>query len=221
MLETIEIDSSPQPAQASIICLHGLGTSGHDLVGLAEELKLSSHLAVRYIFPHAPIRPVSLSSGISMPAWYDIHGLQLQSIEDEHGIRRASQQIGELIEREMERGIDSNNIYLAGFSQGGALSLFTGLRYSKPLGGIIALSCYLPLANKLNTEVNPANQQIPIFMAHGLADTVVPIIWAQYSRQILMQIDNEVSWHEYPMLHQLCEKEIRDINHWITKRLTR
>jgi phospholipase/carboxylesterase len=219
MLEAIEIDSAHHPAQVSIICLHGLGTSGHDLVSLAEELKLPAHLAVRFIFPHAPRRPVSLSSGLSMPAWYDIHGLQLQSIEDEVGIRGAATQIGELIEREQTRGIDSKHIFLAGFSQGGALSLFTGLRYPKPLGGIIALSCYLPLANKLNEEVNPVNQLIPIFLAHGVADPVVPIIWAQYSRRILAEIDNEVSWHEYPMMHQLCDTEIRDVSHWITKRL--
>ena len=219
MLDAIEIDSAHHPAQASIICLHGLGTSGHDLVSLADELKLPGHLGIRFIFPHAPLRPVSLSSGLSMPAWYDINGLQLQSVEDEQGINVAAKQVGELIEREQKRGIASKNIILAGFSQGGALALFTGLRYPKPLGGIIALSCYVPLANKLNEEVNPVNQQIPVFMAHGIADPVVPLIWAQYGKRVLSQIDNEVSWHEYPMMHQLCETEIRDMSHWITKRL--
>ena len=199
--------------------MHGLGADGYDFANFVPELQLSSHLPVRFVFPHAPVRPISLNHGLPMRAWYDIHALEGDAREDEAGLRESQKDIIELIEQEHLRGIPRNRIILGGFSQGGAMALFTGLRYSMPLGGIIALSSYLPLSKKLSVEANPANGTVPIFIAHGSADPIVPLEWGKKTVQILKELNYSVEWHEYPMMHQLCYQEIVNIREWLEKQL--
>lgn len=218
MLETIEINSTQQPATASIIWMHGLGADGHDFVDLVPALKLS--LPIRFIFPHAPISPVTLNNGMLMRSWFDIVSLDANALQDDKHIREAATWVDALIEQEQQRGIPADRILLAGFSQGGALALYAGLRSSKKLGGIIALSTFLPIAQQLGQEGSFANKQTPIFMAHGIADPVVALAWAEASRNVLQNLHYSLQWHVYPMLHQLCEQEIHDIAAWITTQLT-
>jgi len=219
MLETIEIYSAKQPAQASVIWMHGLGADGYDFANIVPELHLSPSLPIRFIFPHAPMQPVSLNRGMVMRSWFDIAALHEDALEDDTGLRQAATWVDELIKQEQQRGIPMDRILLAGFSQGGALALYAGLRYPQPLGGIIALSTYLPLGNKLAAEASSANKQIPIFMAHGTIDPVVMYAWGENSRDFLKKLQYPVEWHEYPMMHQLCAQEIKDIKQWIEKRL--
>lgn len=219
MLETIEFYSSEHPAKASVIWMHGLGADGYDFANFVPELQLSSHLPVRFIFPHAPLRAISLNMGAIARAWYDIYELYDGAREDEVGLRESQKKIIELIEQEHLRGIPYERILLGGFSQGGAMALFTGLRYSVPLGGIIALSCYLPLAKKMAQEASVANKNIPIFMAHGTADPIVPFLWGKASCQMLTDLKYPVEWHAYNMMHQLCYPEIVDIRKWIEQQL--
>jgi phospholipase/carboxylesterase len=211
---TLEIGKSPQH---SIIWLHGLGASGDDFVPFAHEMKLLQ--AVRYIFPHAPRRPVTLNGGYMMPAWYDIVGLTANARQDTTGIRVTQLEIEKLIEQQKQLGIPAKNIFLAGFSQGGAIALHTGLRTPEPLGGIIALSTYLPLAQTLSAEKGAGAKATPIFMAHGRDDSVVPYPWGKFSADLLTQSGFQLEWHEYAMPHTVNNEEMRDLQAWLSKRM--
>lgn len=214
-LESIVIDP-PVTAQGSIIWLHGLGADGNDFVSIVEELRDEKIPPLRYIFPHAPMRPVTINNGYVMRAWYDIFSLDRFMQEDIAGINDSAKSIATLIEKEIARGISSEHIILAGFSQGGALALHSGLRYQQPLGGIIALSSYLPLAAALPSVNNPVNKNIPIFMAHGNFDSVVPYQFAYACKELLKTNDYQVDWHTYPMEHSLCFEEILAMRNWLT-----
>jgi phospholipase/carboxylesterase len=212
------IEINPQGnADCALILLHGLGADGHDFEPVVAELLGEKTQGMRVILPHAPIKSVTINAGFQMPAWYDILGTELMAIEDELGIRQSQQQIELLIEREIERGIPSQRIFLAGFSQGGAMALYGGLRYTKPLGGIIALSTYLPIASKLPVERHAVNAQIPIFMAHGTLDPIVLFSYATASKDFLTNLSYSVQWHTYPMAHSLCEQEIVDLRNWLNR----
>ncbi len=213
-LPCIEIETEPDtPAQFHIITLHGLGADGRNLASLARDLAVKQ--PIRWLFPDAPIRPVSLHGGVSMRAWYDIHGLDFGSPEDETGLRVAVQSIERLIQCEQDRGISSERILLCGFSQGGALALYTGLRYARRLGGILALSTYLPVAKQLAAEAGAANRSLPIFMAHGDQDTVVSLEMGEWSRDRLQALGYAVDFHRYPMAHSICAQELSDMGAWI------
>ena len=212
-LETIEIETAPNP-QASVIWMHGLGADGSDFAPLADEIELP--IGVRYIFPHAPMMPVSINGGYVMRAWYDISDAAIRR-EDEPGVRASQQSVEALLAREKSRGIAASRIVLAGFSQGGAIALQTGLRHSERLAGIMALSTYVPLAAQLAAEADPANREVPIFMAHGTADPMIAFARAEASRDLLQQQGYVVEWHEYRMQHAVCPQEITDIVSWLRR----
>jgi phospholipase/carboxylesterase len=212
-LETLEIESAPNPC-ASIVWLHGLGADGNDFAPLADEIELP--FAVRYIFPHAPMMPVTINGGYVMRAWYDISDTAIRR-EDEDGVRESQERVEALLAQEKSRGVAANRIVLAGFSQGGAITLQTGLRHAERLAGIMALSTYLPLADTLAPEANPANQDVPIFMAHGSADPMIPCARARASRDLLRQRNYAVEWHEYRMQHAVCPQEIADLGSWLRR----
>jgi len=208
-LETIEIETAPKPI-AAVIWLHGLGADGHDFEPIVPELGLPASKPVRFIFPNAPQRPVTINMGMRMRAWYDI--LQLGGgTEDEAGIRESQAQIEDLIAEEVERGIPHGKIVLAGFSQGGAIVLNTALRQRERLAGVMALSSYLPLSGTLEEERAAANCDLPIFMAHGQYDNMIPLARAAHSRDMLQALGYAVEWHEYPMPHSVCPEEIAHI----------
>ena len=211
---TLEVGQSPQH---SIIWLHGLGADGEDFVPIAEEMHLP--VAVRYIFPHAPEQPVTINSGFVMRAWYDIAAADITAQQDSVGIRASQTAIEKLMAQEIQRGIAAKNIYLAGFSQGGAMALHTGLRYPSQLGGIIALSCYLPLAETLAREAQAASMLTPIFMAHGRNDPIVPYARGQASADALRKQEYQLEWREYSMPHSVCMEEVKDVETWLTRRL--
>jgi phospholipase/carboxylesterase len=216
-LETIEHDP-PTSARAAIIILHGLGADGNDFVPVAHELDLAAVGPVRYVFPHAPTRPVTINGGYVMRAWYDILGLDARELrEDERGLRESQALVEGLIAREKERGIAAARIVLAGFSQGCAMTLMTGLRHPERLAGLVGLSGYLPLAAKTDAERHVANRDTPIFLAHGSGDPVIPIARARQSRDALVAMGHAVEWHEYPMPHSVCEAEIADLNRWLLR----
>lgn len=207
-LETLEFTTAPQP-QASVIVLHGLGADGHDFVPVAQ--MMDAGVGVRYVFPHAPMMPVTINNGHVMRAWYDIRHADLAQREDEAGLRASQERVAALVAREIERGIPSERIVLMGFSQGCAMTLLAGLRQPHRLAGLVGLSGYLPLAETTATERHPANQDTPIFLAHGTADPVVPIGRAIASRDLLQQLGYPVQWHEYPIPHSVSPEEIADI----------
>lgn len=217
LLEHVEINTGNKPA-GTVIWMHGLGADGWDFVPIVKELGLPEKLALRFIFPHAPMRPVTLNNGYVMRAWYDIAMAELQRVTDEKGIRESQRQIEAFMAREKERGIASDKIVLAGFSQGGAIALQTGLRHAEPLAGILALSTYLALAESLAAEGTPANKSIPIFMAHGSEDPVVPIELAETSRDTLKSHGYNVRWTDYPMPHSVCMEEVAAIGEWLAER---
>ena len=214
MLPCIELETSPNPT-CSVIWLHGLGADGNDFVPIIPELHLPSNPAIRFIFPSAPSMPVTVNGGYVMPAWYDIVGRNLMDQEDADGIKQSAASIIELIEREVQRGIDYRHIVLAGFSQGCAMALYIGLRLPHQLAGIIALSGYLPLALSLHVEKHAANQSTPIFMAHGTYDPVVVLDRAQASHALLEKLGYPVDWNEYPMEHSVNHEELADISHFL------
>ncbi len=199
--------------------MHGLGADGHDFEPLIPQLDIVEQLGVRVVLPHAPHRAVTINGGMEMPAWYDILAADFQRGQDSTGIRESEQQLRDLIQREVDSGIPAERIVLAGFSQGGAIVLHTGLRYPQPLAGILALSTYVPLADTLATEAAAANSQVPILMAHGMQDPVVPVKLALQSRDLLEQLGYKVSWHSYPMPHAVCPEEISDARDWLLQRL--
>lgn len=214
LLPHITLESGKQPRH-SIIWLHGLGADGQDFVPVADELNLP--VAVRYIFPHAPQRPVTINGGFVMRAWYDITRPDIGAQQDEAGIRASQALVEALIAQEVARGIAPNNIFLAGFSQGGAIVLHTALRQAAPLGGVLALSTYLPLAETVPHEAQASARTTPVFMAHGRSDTVVPYASGAASRDALLKLGYTVQWHEYAMPHSVCAAELRDIETWLAK----
>ena len=213
-LEVIETETGKNPT-ASVIVLHGLGADGNDFVPVAEQLDLAAVGPVRFIFPHAPTMPVTINGGHVMRAWYDILGTDLVRREDEAGLRRSQTLVEALIAKERSRGVAASRIVLAGFSQGCAMTLMTGLRCSERLAGLVGLSGYLPLADKAATERSGANRDVPIFLAHGRMDPVIPIARAIASRDALMALGHPVEWHEYPMPHSVCAEEIEDLGRWL------
>jgi phospholipase/carboxylesterase len=214
MLETIEVETAPKP-DAAIIWLHGLGADGHDFEPIVPELVPRGARAWRFVFPNAPIRPVTINNGMRMRAWYDIVGLDRRAAEDVAGFQDADTKIRELIGREVARGIPTGRIVLAGFSQGGAVSLYTAPRLAEKLAGVMALSCYLPRESSFDAERKPANDTTPIFMAHGLQDGVVPMMLGVRSRDALLGRGYAVEWHEYPMAHAVCAQEVADIRQFL------
>ena len=218
MLDTHEIETGPNP-HTTLIVLHGLGADGFDFVPICGELRLQPLGAIRYVFPHAPERPVTINGGYVMRAWYDILGADLVKREDETGLRESLAQITTLIDSERARGVAANRIVLIGFSQGCAMALMTALRYPERLGGAVGLSGYLPLAATTAAERSAANADLPIFMAHGTQDPVVVPARGTASRDALRALGHEVQWHEYPMPHSVCMDEIGDLNAWLLKQL--
>jgi phospholipase/carboxylesterase len=213
----IILETGKQP-QHSIIWLHGLGADGQDFVPIAGELELP--VAVRYIFPHAPMRPVTINGGFVMRAWYDIAGSSIDAQQDAAGIRASQSSVEALIAQEMARGTAPHNIFLAGFSQGGAIALHTALRQASPLGGVLALSTYLPLADSAARELLAGTKATPIFMAHGRSDPVIPCALGAVSRDALVKFGYAVEWREYAMQHSVCDAELRDIEAWLTRQIS-
>jgi len=211
MLESIIKHSQ---AQNCVIWMHGLGADGHDFEPVVQMLNLPY---IKFILPHAPYRPVTLNNGYEMRAWYDIFGLQQDSPQDEAGINSMQAIINAMIEAEIARGISSQRILLAGFSQGGAMALHTATRFNQPLAGVLALSTYLPLKKQLQQAQHPANKQCPIWMAHGRHDSVITLATAQSSRQALEAAGYPLEWHEYEMPHSVCEEEINDIRQFLLR----
>ena len=216
LLDSVIVETGPKPT-FSIIWMHGLGADGHDFEPLVPELLDSSLPAIRFVFPHAPVRPVTLNNGYRMRAWYDIVGIDRRSAEDFAGIRASAEAVGALIQRENEAGIPASRIAIAGFSQGGAMALHVATRAAEKFAGVIALSCYLPLAREFATERGNANLTTPIYMAHGTQDPVVPFQLGEDSKRVLEGTGYKVEWHAYPMPHSLCEQEVADIRAFLRK----
>jgi phospholipase/carboxylesterase len=217
-LEALQLETAPDP-RATIIVLHGLGADGNDFVPIARELDLAAVGPVRFIFPHAPVQPVTINGGMRMRAWYDILGTDLVRREDEAGLRASQVLVEALIEAEVGRGMPASRIVLMGFSQGCAMTLQTGLRHRERLAGLVGLSGYLPLAASTAAERHPANAAVPIFLAHGRHDGIIPLARAEASRDALRALGHEVEWHEYPMEHSVCLEEIADLNAWLLQTL--
>jgi len=215
-LETLQMQSADKPG-ASLIVLHGLGADGNDFVPIAQELDLAAVGGARFIFPHAPMRPVTMNGGFVMRAWYDIAGTPLARREDEAGLRESQAQIEALIEQERQRGMPASRIVLMGFSQGCAMTLMTGLRHPERLAGLVGLSGYLPLAASTAAERTAANADVPIFLAHGRADPMIGIDRAVASRDALLALGYPVEWHDYAMAHSVCMDEISDLNRWLLR----
>jgi len=213
-LTYIEIQPS-QPPIGSVIWLHGLGADGHDFANLLPELQLPDHLALRFIFPHAPIRPITINNGHSLRAWYDIVSYELDQRADKTGLFTSISQVNALIEKEEALGIPTEKILLAGFSQGAVVALTTGLQYPKRLAGILALSGYFPHAQEILAKASTANQSIPIFIAHGTEDPIVRFTLGQSMYALLQEHHYSVTWHSYRMPHSVCDKEVRDISNWL------
>ena len=214
LLPSIVIETGDRPTH-SILWLHGLGADGNDFVPIVQELNLQSGIHIRFVFPHAPLQPVSINNGAVMRAWYDISGQNLSSDEDTTGIRSSQSAVEKLISREKQNGIKPENIVLAGFSQGGAIALHTGLRYPDKLAGILVLSSYLPLADTLITDAHQSNVSTRIFMAHGHNDPVISPDLAILSKQKLLELGYSVNWNMYQMAHSVCNEEIADISKWL------
>jgi len=214
-LDSIIIETREQP-DAAVIWLHGLGADGNDFVPIVEQMQLPSHYAIRFIFPHAPLRPITINQGYQMPGWYDVSSQSIIEQEDEAGIRESSAILKALCEEQEASGIDSRRIILAGFSQGGAIALHCGCRYPRPLGGIMALSTYLPLPETLADEISEGAHETPVFMAHGRQDNVVAYDYGKQSMEQLEAFDIDVHWHEYDMEHSVCIEEIQHIRQWLT-----
>ena len=215
-LQTIEIESAPNPT-AAVIWLHGLGADGNDFVPIVRELDLSGSQPIRFIFPTAPTMPVTINGGYVMRAWYDIFTPDLVRREDEPGLRASQALVEALIDKEKARGIPADRIVLAGFSQGCAMTLQTGLRHPEKLAGLMCLSGYLPMAATIDAERNAANQATPIFMAHGRQDPVVVIPRAEQSRDALKALGYDIEWHEYQMQHSVCQEEVDDVGQWLAR----
>ena len=217
LLECIERETGPSPAW-SIVWLHGLGADGHDFAPIVPELLRRDWPALRFVFPHAPVRPVTINNGVPMRAWYDIVDIDLANRADETGVAESVAQVEALVAREVERGVPRSRVVLAGFSQGGAVTLATGLRSAEPLGGLVALSTYVPSAHKARDALDAGAARQPVFMAHGSQDPVVPFRAGEQSAALLRELGFEVDWHAYPMPHSVCAEEIRDLGDWLSRR---
>ena len=215
-LQTLDYQTGDSPKSAVFI-LHGLGASATDFVPVARELDLRAIGDVRYVFPFAPVRPVTINGGMSMPAWYDILGVDLVRREDETSLRESAVDLQALITREIARGIPASRIVLGGFSQGCAMTLLAGLRAPQRLAGLLGMSGYLPLAATTAAERSDANREVPIFLAHGRTDPVVPYARGTATRDALVEMGYPVDWHEYPMQHSVCQEEIDDVQDWLLK----
>lgn len=215
-LQTIEICPAGE-ASASLIVLHGLGADGADFIQMCDALDLSDVGAVRHVLPRAAERPITLNNGYRMRAWYDLYGMELQRREDEPGLRDSIREVHGLIDRERERGVPAQRIVLAGFSQGCAMTLLAGLRYPERLGGLVAMSGYLPLSASTAAERHQANARVPIFMAHGRQDAMVTIDRGIAARDTLAALGYDIAWHDYPMEHSMCMDEVSDLNRWLLK----
>jgi phospholipase/carboxylesterase len=216
LLETIEHETGPSPAW-TVLWLHGLGADGNDFVPLVPELMQRDWPAIRFVFPHAPVRAVTINNGVRMRAWYDIRDFDFASRADETGVLESIVQVEALIAREAARGVPASRVLLAGFSQGGAIALAVGLGRHSPLAGLIALSSYLPMADQLARAMPPAAATQPLFMVHGQHDPVVPYAAGEFSAARLRSLGFPVEWHAYPMAHQVCSEEIRDLGEWMSK----
>jgi phospholipase/carboxylesterase len=217
LLETVEC-SHAEPAAASVVWLHGLGADGHDFEPIVPGLAVDG-TPLRFVFPHAPVQPITINGGMAMRAWYDIISLERGTEQDEQGIRRAERQLHALIEREQERGIPAEKILLAGFSQGGAVALHTALRYPQRLAGVIGLSTFLPLDWTVEAEAHEANRETPIFLAHGTLDPLVVPSLGEGSCKLLTELGYDVEWRTYPMPHAVCPEEVTDLRDWMARRL--
>jgi phospholipase/carboxylesterase len=203
-----------------VIWLHGLGADAHDFEPIIPQLVDRAWPALRFVFPQAPVRAITVNGGMRMRAWYDITGMEIAQRQDETGIRASIGLLDELIARENARGVASDNLFIAGFSQGGAIALAGGLRHRVRLGGIIALSTYMPLHLALAAERSEANADLPVFMGHGTFDPVVPLALGTLSRDMLIALGQPVAWHTYPMAHEVCPAEIADLRTWIGERVS-
>jgi phospholipase/carboxylesterase len=217
LLPAIEIETKPKASHV-VIWLHGLGADGNDFVPVVKEMKLPP-LGIRFVFPHAPMRPVTINGGFVMRAWYDIAYQELAFKEDERGMRESQKLIENLIARENARGIPSGRMVLAGFSQGGVITLQAGLRQPKRLAGLMALSAHLPMSPMVEVERNAASNTVPIFMGHGITDNIVPLALGTMSRDTLIKLGYDVEWHQYPMPHSVCAEEIADLEGWLRSAL--
>jgi len=214
-LQAIEIETRPKPSH-SVIWLHGLGADGNDFVPIVQELSLPP-LGIRFVFPHAPMRPVTINGGFVMRAWYDISGQDMTRKEDELGLRQSQKMIEQLLAKETARGVPESRIVLAGFSQGGVIALQTSLRQPQRLAGVMSLSAYLALGAKLDKERSAANNVTPIFLGHGTQDGIVPLALGTATRDRLIKLGYDVDWHQYPMAHSVCAEELRDISAWLAR----
>jgi len=207
------------PAVASVVLLHGLGADGTDFVPIVDELQLPDALPVRFVFPHAPLRPVTVNAGYVMRAWYDIRSFTPEGRADASGLAQSVGRVSGYLRHEIARGVAASRIVLAGFSQGGAVALAAGLRFPEPLAGILALSTYLPFPQKLTAERSVANAEVRILMCHGRHDPVVHVTLGQEARDVLIGLNYTVEWHEYPMQHEVCTAEIAEVGRWLKERL--
>ena len=214
MLECLEVNTADHP-EYSVIWMHGLGADGHDFEPIVPFLGLSPDLAIRFLFPHALMRPITINGGAVMRAWYDIKEISTIKGQDEVGVNHSAAKIRALIDREIERGIPASRIVLAGFSQGGAMALYVGLRYPQKLAGIMALSAYLMFPDRLQSEYSQANSTTPVFVAHGSQDPMVPIALGQAVSSVLEEGQWPVEWHSYPIPHSVSQEEIIDIGRWL------
>ena len=214
--DLIEVETGPNPV-ATIIWMHGLGADGHDFEPIVPQLARKGERSLRFVFPHAPVRPVTLNNGYQMRAWYDIISIERNAAQDEVGIRASHAIVEALIRRENDRGIPSSKIVLAGFSQGGAMALYSGTRYAEKLGGIMGLSCYMLLESRFAAERSAANHRTPVFLGHGTQDPMVSLLLGESTRRLLETEGYAVEWHAYPMPHSVCPQEVVDIADWLRR----
>jgi len=217
MLETVEQSTRPRVAW-SVLWLHGLGADGHDFAPIVPELLRPEWPGIRFVFPHAPVRPVTINGGVPMRAWYDIKSLSADDRADEEGVRESMREVDSLIARERDRGVPAERVLLVGFSQGGAIALASGLRRATPVAGIAALSAYLPLGSKTAGEMTEGGKNTPVFMAHGTQDPVVAPAWGSRSRDAMKELGVKVEWRTYPMPHAVHPQEVRDLGDWMSAR---
>jgi len=215
-LQTIELDPGCE-ARATVIILHGLGADGTDFLPVADELRLGPAGPVRFVFPRAPVRPVTINAGHAMRAWYDILGADIVQREDAAGLRESMRLVRQIVEREVARGVPARRIVLAGFSQGCAVALGAGLRHPERLAGLAGLSGYVPLADTTVAERHAANRDTPVFLAHGRSDGVVPLARGIAGRDLLQALGQPVEWHDYPMEHSVCMEEVQALNRWLLR----
>jgi phospholipase/carboxylesterase len=216
LLPSIELEVGPRP-DAAVIWLHGLGADGNDFVPIVEEMRLPSSLSIRFVFPHAPVRPVTLNNGLRMRAWYDLTAGDVTNRADSAGVRASQAQVEALIAREIARGIAARRLVVAGFSQGGVIALHTGVRHGERLAGIVALSTYVVLPELLAGEASPANRDVPIFMAHGTADPMIRLEWGEAGHRALVAAGYPVEWHTYPMPHSVVWEEIEAVSAFLAR----